>query len=281
MSDTPLGYYKWFPRDFLSSRTVRRMSITAQGVYRTLLDLQWEDGDVPTDPEEAKEVIGATDEEWATFERFFEACFPDGKNPVLDDQRVSSCAAIEAQREAGRKGGMKSGKGRVEPKQEDILGDTKGTLEGTPKGSPEVPLTQQQQKQKQKQEEPPKPPKGENGPAKPSPFDGWKGLDGFKELRQAWPRYQAHRKALKIKPYTDVGIQGLATKIEKASPPGMCCHVLTACIERTIASNWQGIPDSVIGDVAGKIGIETSEKTQVVTYQDDGNGNLVPKVMTA
>ena len=140
---TPIGYYKWFPRDFMSSKTVRRMSVTAKGVFRELLDLQWEDGSVPTDQDEAREIIGATGEEWAAFAKFFDVCFPNGINPQLAEQRDKSVAAIEKQREAGKKGGDMAGKGRpkeTEPKPEALaernpnenLTEPLGIVRGTP-----------------------------------------------------------------------------------------------------------------------------------------------------
>lgn len=101
MSETPIGWYKWYARDFLASTTVRRMSITAQGVYRALLDVQWEDGMVPANYAEAMGVIRATRPEGKAFEPFFETCFPGGKNSRLDYERCEAVRFIERQREAG------------------------------------------------------------------------------------------------------------------------------------------------------------------------------------
>jgi hypothetical protein len=111
MADTPLGWYRWFPRDFLASSTVRKMSYTSQGVYRALLDLQWEIGVALTYPE-AILILRLSEFEKSEFEPFFDACFPDGFNAKLMEQRAMQVKAIRAQREAGKVGGKTAGKGR-------------------------------------------------------------------------------------------------------------------------------------------------------------------------
>jgi len=124
MANTPLGWYKWYPRDFMASSTVRKMSVTAQGVYRALLDLQWEDGRVPLSYPEASLILHLTTPEQNAFEPFFNECFPNGINEKLDEQRRAQIAAINRQIESGKRGGKVAGKGR--PKK------TKGSLRGTP-----------------------------------------------------------------------------------------------------------------------------------------------------
>ena len=129
MAHTPLGWYKWYPRDFMASSKVRRMSITAQGVYRALLDLQWEDGNVPETYVEAKLILGLTEVEAMSFEVFYDLCFPGGKNPKLHSQRSQQLAFIEAQKEKGgrpKKGDSGSNEDKKEPSQN--LGLTKPKL---------------------------------------------------------------------------------------------------------------------------------------------------------
>lgn len=105
MNPTPLGYYRWYPRDFISSAAVAMMSVTARGVYRALLDRQWEDGEIPTDPNLARRSIGAREDEWSEWIEFHDTCFPecpDGsrRNPVLAEQRDKSLGQIETSRKA-------------------------------------------------------------------------------------------------------------------------------------------------------------------------------------
>ena len=111
MANTPLGWYRWYPRDFLTSSTVRKMSYTSQGIYRALLDLQWEIG-VPLTYHEATLVLRLSENERCEFESFFDVCFPDGINAKLMEQRDKQSKAIKAQSEAGKVGGKTSGKGR-------------------------------------------------------------------------------------------------------------------------------------------------------------------------
>ena len=116
-TSTPIGWYKWYPRDFLASSTVRRMSITAQGMYRCLLDLQWEDGFVPVDYAEACFIIRANEQEAESFRPFFEKCFPNGINRRMAEIRQQAIDDREQQIRAGKKSAearMKSGKAEPE-----------------------------------------------------------------------------------------------------------------------------------------------------------------------
>jgi hypothetical protein len=115
---TPLGWYKWYPRDFLSSSVVRRLTMTGQGVYRALLDLQWEDGSVPADYSEAILILRLTMEEAESFEHFYAQCFPNGKNPKLNALREQAILDREQQVEAGRKSA--EARARLKLKSTDI-----------------------------------------------------------------------------------------------------------------------------------------------------------------
>jgi hypothetical protein len=111
-SITPIGWYKWYPRDFQMSSTVRRMSYLAQGIYRALLDLQWEDGSVPTSMDEVAQILRLNQLEQSEFEPYLETCFPNGANPKLATEREKSVAYVTKQAEHGAKGGKTGGKGR-------------------------------------------------------------------------------------------------------------------------------------------------------------------------
>ena len=118
---TPLGWYKWYPRDFLSSSVVRRLTMTGQGVYRALLDLQWEDGSVPADYSEAILILRLTMEEAESFEHFYAQCFPNGKNPKLNALREQAILDREQQVEAGRKSA--EARARLKLKSTDVQQD--------------------------------------------------------------------------------------------------------------------------------------------------------------
>jgi hypothetical protein len=84
----------WYPGRFLSS--TRGWSVTARGVYRELLDAQWELGGLPATPAELQRLIGATTAEWKCWRGFVEAKFPishaDGlrRNQTLEQHRSRS-----------------------------------------------------------------------------------------------------------------------------------------------------------------------------------------------
>jgi hypothetical protein len=128
-TSTPLGYYKWYPRDFIASSTVRKMSLTAQGVYRALLDVQWEDGVVPSDYDEACLIIRANQQEAESFRPFFQKCFPDGLNAKLDEQRAQSILHILEQKRRGKAGAEKKARLKDEADVEPPLSHRLATAE--------------------------------------------------------------------------------------------------------------------------------------------------------
>ena len=128
-TSTPLGYYKWYPRDFIASSTVRKMSLTAQGVYRALLDVQWEDGAVPADYDEACLIIRANQQEAESFRPFFQKCFPDGLNAKLDEQRAQSILHILEQKRRGKAGAEKKARLKDEADVEPPLSHRLATAE--------------------------------------------------------------------------------------------------------------------------------------------------------
>jgi uncharacterized protein YdaU (DUF1376 family) len=82
----------WYPANFMSS--TRGWPVTARGIYRELLDAQWEVGGLPVNALELKRLIGATNAEWKhwpTVEPKFPEC-RDGlrRNPRLEQHREHS-----------------------------------------------------------------------------------------------------------------------------------------------------------------------------------------------
>lgn len=79
----------WYPASFMSS--TRGWSGTARGIYRELLDCQWEMAGPPADASELRRLIGATPAEWKArpiVDGKFPVC-PDGlrRNPTLEQHR--------------------------------------------------------------------------------------------------------------------------------------------------------------------------------------------------
>jgi len=101
MADTPLGWYKWYPRDFATSVTVRSMSFTARAIYRELLDIQWENGCL-TPVERLLNIMGTSVEQWSEFAPYLDELFPNGRNPKLDELRNQAIYESEIKSKAGK-----------------------------------------------------------------------------------------------------------------------------------------------------------------------------------
>lgn len=125
-----LAMMPWFPGDFM--RSTRGWSVTAKGVYRELLDAQWDMGDLPADPEELRATIGATAEEWDLGWKKCEAKFPikrsARRNLRLETHRAKSELIANVRSEVGRKGGQAS----VEAKAKQRLTNGSALLQANP-----------------------------------------------------------------------------------------------------------------------------------------------------
>jgi len=111
MKPSGLPFMPWFPARFLSS--TRGWSVTARGVYRELLDCQWESPNgLPAAPAELQQLIGATSAEWKAWPGQVETKFPidaDGRrrNPTLEQHRAKSLWIRERNSAGGIKGNAK------------------------------------------------------------------------------------------------------------------------------------------------------------------------------
>ncbi len=92
----------WFPGDFM--RSTRGWSVTARGVYRELLDAQWDNGFLPADLIELRELIHARADEWA---EGWLKCGP--KFPVIEGVRINK--RLESHREKALQLTLKRQKG--------------------------------------------------------------------------------------------------------------------------------------------------------------------------
>jgi uncharacterized protein YdaU (DUF1376 family) len=98
MGENNLAMMPWFPGNFMKS--TRGWSVTAKGVYRELLDAQWDMGELPTDPNDLRAAIGATAAEWAKGWAKCETKFPVGsdgqrRNLRLEEHRTRSARLAE------------------------------------------------------------------------------------------------------------------------------------------------------------------------------------------
>ena len=96
----------WYPGDFM--RSTRGWSVSAKGVYRELLDAQWDMGGLPVDPAELAELIRATPAEWKAGWSKCESKFPiseDGlrRNARLETHRSKAADLTERRRKGADK----------------------------------------------------------------------------------------------------------------------------------------------------------------------------------
>jgi uncharacterized protein YdaU (DUF1376 family) len=94
----------WYPSSFMSS--TRGWSVTARGVYRELLDVQWEMGALPSEAETLQRIIVATNAEWKSW-RLIEGKFPIGtdglrRNPRLEKEHANAIRRSEKASDSAR-----------------------------------------------------------------------------------------------------------------------------------------------------------------------------------
>jgi uncharacterized protein YdaU (DUF1376 family) len=112
----PKDYIQWrkhHVREWAMDPTVRQMSFAAQGIYHALIDLQWESGSIPADPQTCARILRCTEEEWAQFAPFFEECFPLNEDGGRSNEQTQlNREEAKEQIEASIRGGKASGEAR-------------------------------------------------------------------------------------------------------------------------------------------------------------------------
>jgi uncharacterized protein YdaU (DUF1376 family) len=114
---TPIGKrttspaFQWYPKDYLSSSKVQRMSMTERGIYQTLLSQCWLDNGLPTDLAQLAQMVTMKE---AQFTRIWtngplHQCFHErgGRlhNNRLDEERRKQADYRRRQSDNGRRGG--------------------------------------------------------------------------------------------------------------------------------------------------------------------------------
>lgn len=136
----PRPAYQWYPKEFLSSSRVARMTLEAEGAYRRLLDYQWMDGSLPDDMDELASLCRVTTSKMRILWRAVGCCFDalDGYpgrlvNPRLEAVRRDMTEFIESKRKAGQAGAAKTNLARWGVGSESAGGQqTVGTAVGKP-----------------------------------------------------------------------------------------------------------------------------------------------------
>lgn len=88
----------WYPANFMSA--TRGWSVTARGIYRELLDCQWEKPEgLPADPAALRQLICATVAEWKSWP-VVEGKFPIGADGVRRNATLERHRARASERSA-------------------------------------------------------------------------------------------------------------------------------------------------------------------------------------
>jgi uncharacterized protein YdaU (DUF1376 family) len=111
----------WFPGDFM--RSTRGWSVTAKGVYRELLDAQWDMGELPADVEDLRLTINATIAEWTVGWKKCADKFPligsSRRNVRLEAHRSKSEQIASKRSAIGKLGGQASAEAKLNQRSTD------------------------------------------------------------------------------------------------------------------------------------------------------------------
>jgi hypothetical protein len=204
------------------------MSFTAQGVYRALLDLQWEDGFLHS-YDDAAAILRLTPEEKSAFEPFYDLCFPDGINEKLDEQRQASLTYIERQRlVATGKPKARSKQAKSKPKASLRLADTEPTASPSPTTTttPTETTTYIDIDKSMSRDA----------------CEIWIIPECLREERflASWSAFVQHRRDIK-KPISAVGGKALLHKLSKHD-----AELAADALDESLANGWQGVfPEKV------------------------------------
>jgi hypothetical protein len=93
----------WYPSNFYAS--TRTWPFIARAVYRELLDIEWDSGPLPNDPEALRSMLNVKPADWRTAWRYVNPKFELGedgrlRNARLEVHRAKALALIEKRRSA-------------------------------------------------------------------------------------------------------------------------------------------------------------------------------------
>ena len=123
--------FQFYPRDWLASSSVRRMTLAERGAYIDLLAYAWQDGGLPDDDAEIARLLQVSLRVWRTLAPRVRSRFQvqDGQliNARLEGVRAEQAAYRERRANAGRSGAAKrwrnsgpdDGTATTEPRIED------------------------------------------------------------------------------------------------------------------------------------------------------------------
>jgi len=130
--------FQFYPKDFLSSSRVQRMSLTEIGAYIVLLSHNWLAGSIPSDTAEIAKIVKVPAPRFAKMWRgALSECFTKRgtvlTNERLDRERKKQIAFREKQAEFGKRGGRRVAltdptstlKGQQSPREPSHYGECK------------------------------------------------------------------------------------------------------------------------------------------------------------
>ncbi len=241
-TSTPIGWYKWYSRDFWASMTVRSMSPIARSIYRDLLDVQFEHGCLPS-RERFMRALGWSETDWQEFEPYLEECFPNGINPKMDEIRNQAIEDREKQVRAGKKSGeARSSVGKFEPEINTRSTDVQRTFNGCSTDVQQV-LNQTEtetETEAEKETETIKVKKDANAPSSRKGKVDYHSLAqeaGFEDdmFLKAWNEFVEHRREIKH-PMSERAANLILAKLKKYS-----VEVGVEAINRSISSGWRDV----------------------------------------
>lgn len=125
----PLPYYRWYVRDYRASRAVQQMDYIQRGIYRDLLDEQWEAGGLPTRVRELADIarcpVDVMRSAWDVLRKQFVLVNGRYVNERLEAERTEKDKQRARNRLNGRKGGRKKALNTRHPNETDRLATAK------------------------------------------------------------------------------------------------------------------------------------------------------------
>lgn len=237
-TSTPIGWYKWYSRDFWASMTVRSMSPIARSIYRDLLDVQFEHGCLPP-KERFMRALGWSEADWQEFEPYLEECFPNGMNPKMDEIRQQAIEDREKQVRAGKKSGeARSSVGKFEPEINTRSTDVQRPFNGCSTDVQQV--LNQTETETETEAETIKDKKDASAPSSRKGKVNYLSLAqdaGFEDdmFLKAWSEFVEHRREIKH-PMSERAANLILAKLKKFS-----VEVGVEAINRSISSGWRDV----------------------------------------
>ena len=239
-TSTPIGWYKWYSRDFWASMTVRSMSPIARSIYRDLLDVQFEHGCLPS-RERFMRALGWSETDWQEFEPYLEECFPNGINLKMDEIRNQAIEDSEKQVRAGKKSGeARSSVGKFEPEINTRSTDVQRTFNGCSTDVQQVLNQTETETETETEAETIKDKKDAVAPSSRKgkvDFHSLAQEAGFEDdmFLKAWNEFVEHRREIKH-PMSERAANLILAKLKKFS-----VEVGVEAINRSISSGWRNV----------------------------------------